>query len=196
MRWRLWEPLLPAGMERMLRRYTENVILSFDSDEAGQRAVLRAIPILKDAGLNVRVLDLKPYKDPDEFIKRIRERGSGRKDPESKQQFYVPGQSTGRGFTTRKIRNRRRSFSMRRRNCWRRLKNRWKERIISKLFPENITLGRKILRIWWNITAPEDMFLPGKMREIPRRGKRGRIPWHRRKLKRRSSRRNFCSHGW
>ncbi len=58
-----------SGHGTLLRRYTENVILSFDSDEAGQRAVLRAIPILKDAGLNVRVLDLAPHKDPDEFIK-------------------------------------------------------------------------------------------------------------------------------
>ena len=58
-----------SGHGTLLRRYTENVILSFDSDEAGQRAVLRAIPILKDAGLNVRVLDLTPHKDPDEFIK-------------------------------------------------------------------------------------------------------------------------------
>lgn len=58
-----------SGHGMLLRRYTENVILSFDSDEAGQRAILRAIPILKEAGLNVRVLDLTPYKDPDEFIK-------------------------------------------------------------------------------------------------------------------------------
>ena len=58
-----------SGHGTLLKRYTENVILSFDSDEAGQRAILRAIPILKDAGLTVRVLDLTPYKDPDEFIK-------------------------------------------------------------------------------------------------------------------------------
>lgn len=60
-----------SGHGALLKRYTENVILSFDSDEAGQRAILRAIPILKDAGLNVRVLDLTPYKDPDEFIKGL-----------------------------------------------------------------------------------------------------------------------------
>ena len=58
-----------SGHGTLLKRYTENVILSFDSDEAGQRAILRAIPILKEAGLTVRVLDLTPYKDPDEFIK-------------------------------------------------------------------------------------------------------------------------------
>ena len=60
-----------SGHGTLLNRYTENVILSFDSDEAGQRAILRAIPILKEAGLTVRVLDLTPYKDPDEFIKGL-----------------------------------------------------------------------------------------------------------------------------
>lgn len=60
-----------SGHGTLLKRYTENVILSFDSDEAGQRAILRAIPILKEAGLTVRVLDLNPYKDPDEFIKGL-----------------------------------------------------------------------------------------------------------------------------
>lgn len=60
-----------SGHGTLLKRYTENVILSFDSDEAGQRAIMRAIPILKEAGLTVRVLDLTPYKDPDEFIKGL-----------------------------------------------------------------------------------------------------------------------------
>jgi DNA primase len=55
----------------LLKRYTNEVILSYDSDGAGQKAAIRAIPILRDAGLTVRVLDLKPYKDPDEFIKNL-----------------------------------------------------------------------------------------------------------------------------
>ncbi|MDD4369511.1 MAG: DNA primase [Anaerostipes sp.] len=59
------------GHASLLKRYTDEVILSFDSDGAGQKAILRAIPILKDAGLTVRVLDLKPHKDPDEFIKEL-----------------------------------------------------------------------------------------------------------------------------
>lgn len=55
----------------LLKRYTNEVILSFDSDGAGIKAAQRAIPLLKDAGLQVRVLNLKPYKDPDEFIKNL-----------------------------------------------------------------------------------------------------------------------------
>lgn len=55
----------------LLKRYTDQVILTYDSDEAGVKAALRAIPILKDAGMSIKVLDMKPYKDPDEFIKNL-----------------------------------------------------------------------------------------------------------------------------
>lgn len=55
----------------LLKRYTEEVVLTYDSDEAGMKAALRAIPILKAAGLSAKVLDMKPYKDPDEFIKAL-----------------------------------------------------------------------------------------------------------------------------
>ncbi|MDO4268326.1 MAG: DNA primase [Eubacteriales bacterium] len=55
----------------LLKRYTDMVILTYDSDGAGVKAALRAIPILKTAGISTRVLNLKPYKDPDEFIKNL-----------------------------------------------------------------------------------------------------------------------------
>ena len=60
---------LTSGHAALLKRYTDEVILSYDSDEAGRRAALRAIPLLKEAGLRTKVLSLHPYKDPDEFIK-------------------------------------------------------------------------------------------------------------------------------
>jgi len=47
------------------------VLLTYDSDEAGTKAALRAIPLLKEAGISVRVINMKPYKDPDEFIKHL-----------------------------------------------------------------------------------------------------------------------------
>ena len=99
-----------AQHANLLRRYTKQVILTYDSDGAGRNAALRAIPILKNAGLSVKVLDMKPYKDPDEFIKglgasayeeRIREAKNSflfetdvlcsqydLKDPEQKTDFY------------------------------------------------------------------------------------------------------------
>lgn len=53
----------------ILKRYTSNVILAFDSDGAGQVATERAGLILKNAGFNIRVLELKGAKDPDEYLK-------------------------------------------------------------------------------------------------------------------------------
>ena len=54
---------------RLLKRYTDSVILTQDSDKAGINAKLRAFPILHEAGLKVKVLDTGKYKDPDEYIK-------------------------------------------------------------------------------------------------------------------------------
>ena len=55
----------------LLKRYTDQVILTYDSDGAGVRAALRAIPILKEVGMSVKVLNMQPYKDPDEFMKNL-----------------------------------------------------------------------------------------------------------------------------
>lgn len=60
---------LTSGHASLMRRYTKEVLLTYDSDEAGQKAALRGIPILKAAGIRPRVVNLAPYKDPDEFIK-------------------------------------------------------------------------------------------------------------------------------
>ncbi|SCY54245.1 DNA primase [Butyrivibrio sp. INlla14] len=98
------------GQAMILKRYTDEVILSYDSDEAGTKAALRGIGILKEAGLKGKVLDLRPHKDPDEFIKnegreafeerirraentfffevRIMESRHNMADPEDKTEFY------------------------------------------------------------------------------------------------------------
>ena len=55
----------------LLSRYTEQVVLIYDGDEAGQRATRRAIPILEKAGLQVKVLQMRDAKDPDEFLKKF-----------------------------------------------------------------------------------------------------------------------------
>ena len=98
------------GQAGLLKRYTKEVLLSYDSDGAGVKAALRAIGILKEAGLSGRVIRLDPYKDPDEFIKnrgaeafqeridnaensflfeiRMLEREYDLNDPEKKTEFY------------------------------------------------------------------------------------------------------------
>lgn len=55
----------------LLSRYTENVVLIYDGDEAGQRATRRAIPMLEKAGLQVKVLQMRDAKDPDEYLKKF-----------------------------------------------------------------------------------------------------------------------------
>lgn len=55
----------------LIKRYAKEAILTFDSDEAGTKAALRAIPYLRESGLAIKVLSMKPYKDPDEFIKAL-----------------------------------------------------------------------------------------------------------------------------
>jgi len=98
------------GQANLLRRYTEEVLLAYDSDGAGVNAALRAITILKETGLSGRIINLEPYKDPDEFMKnlgkeafqeridhaensfffeiRILERDFQMEDPESKTKFH------------------------------------------------------------------------------------------------------------
>ncbi len=56
------------GQAVLLKRYVEEVLLLYDSDEAGVKAALRAIPILRRNGIRGKVVSLAPYKDPDEFI--------------------------------------------------------------------------------------------------------------------------------
>ncbi len=60
-----------SQLAAILKLYTDTVILTYDSEGAGVKAALRAIPILKEVGISTRVLSLKPYKDPDEFIKNL-----------------------------------------------------------------------------------------------------------------------------
>ena len=55
----------------LLSRYTEQVVLIYDGDEAGQNATRRAIPMLEKAGLQVKVLQMRDAKDPDEFLKKF-----------------------------------------------------------------------------------------------------------------------------
>ena len=55
----------------LMTRYAEQIVLVYDGDKAGQNATQRAIPILEKAGLQVKVLQLKDAKDPDEFLKKF-----------------------------------------------------------------------------------------------------------------------------
>ncbi len=99
-----------AEQASLLKRYSDDVLIAYDSDGAGTKAALRAIGLLKEAGITPKIINMQPYKDPDEFIKnkgteafqerinnaensfffevRILERDYDLKDPESKTRFY------------------------------------------------------------------------------------------------------------
>ena len=62
---------LTSGHAALIRRYVQEVYLTYDSDGAGTKAALRAVPILKEAGISAKVIRMDPYKDPDEFIKNL-----------------------------------------------------------------------------------------------------------------------------
>ena len=116
-----------SGHASLLKRYAKEVYLTFDSDGAGIKAALRAIPILKEVGLTAKVINMKPYKDPDEFIKalgaeeyqkridaaensfmfeiRILEQKYDMKDPEGKTAFQTEVAKKLLDFTTELERN-------------------------------------------------------------------------------------------
>ena len=55
---------------RLMKKYTDKVVVSYDSDEAGQRAADKALRLLDAAGIEAKVLNIPGAKDPDEYIKR------------------------------------------------------------------------------------------------------------------------------
>ena len=101
---------LTSQQASLLKRYTQEVLVIYDSDEAGIKAALRAIPMLRGAGLSPRVVNLNPHKDPDEFIQaegeeafeerleqaengflyeiRMLQRNYDMKDPQGKSDFF------------------------------------------------------------------------------------------------------------
>ncbi len=62
---------LTPGHASLIKRYVTEVYLTYDSDEAGTKAALRAVPVLKEVGITARIIRMEPYKDPDEFIKNL-----------------------------------------------------------------------------------------------------------------------------
>ncbi len=59
------------GHANIIKRYVDEVYLAYDSDEAGIKATLKVIGILRAVSITTRVINMKPYKDPDEFIKNM-----------------------------------------------------------------------------------------------------------------------------
>ena len=72
----------------LLHRYAENILLAYDSDGAGTKAALRGIGILREAGLTGKVINMRPYKDPDEFIKNLGKEAFQERINQAENSFY------------------------------------------------------------------------------------------------------------
>ena len=77
-----------TGQASLLKRYTEEVLLAYDSDGAGVNAALRAIGILKESGLRGKVINMRPYKDPDEFMKNLGAEAFQQRIDEAENSFF------------------------------------------------------------------------------------------------------------
>ena len=82
----------------LMKRYKKEILLLYDSDNAGRAAALRAIELIKDAGMESRVVDLSPYKDPDEFINGAGREAFEKRLLEAENSFIFSIEQLGKGF--------------------------------------------------------------------------------------------------
>lgn len=82
----------------LMKRYTDEVLLTYDSDGAGRKAALRAIPILRVAGISGKIVNMEPYKDPDEFIKALGAEEFEKRLQEAKNSFFFEVEEAKRQF--------------------------------------------------------------------------------------------------
>lgn len=92
---------LTPGHASLIKRYVREVYLTYDSDDAGTRAALRAVPILREAGITAKVIRMDPYKDPDEFIKNLGAEEYQRRIDEAKNGFLFSIDMLSRGYDMR-----------------------------------------------------------------------------------------------
>lgn len=92
---------LTPGHASLIKRYVREVYLTYDSDDAGTRAALRAVPILREAGITAKVIRMDPYKDPDEFIKNLGAEEYQRRIDEAKNGFLFSIDMLSRDYDMR-----------------------------------------------------------------------------------------------
>ncbi len=89
---------LTENQARLLKRFVNEVLLTYDSDNAGVKAARRAIPILRAAGITARVINVKPHKDPDEFIKAEGAEKFQERIDQAKNSFLWEAEAIKRGY--------------------------------------------------------------------------------------------------
>ncbi len=86
------------GQARLLGRYADEVLICYDSDGPGVKASIKVIGILRSAGLNSRVINLEPYKDPDELIRDLGASEYQKRIDEAENSFYFEARMEERNF--------------------------------------------------------------------------------------------------
>ncbi len=87
-----------AGQAGLIKKYTKEVLLAYDSDGAGVKAALRAIGILRDAGMSGKIINMSPYKDPDEFMKNLGKEAFGERIEHAENSFLFEIRMLERDF--------------------------------------------------------------------------------------------------
>ncbi len=123
---------LTAGHASLIKRYVQEVYLTYDSDDAGTRAALRAVPILREAGISAKVIRMDPYKDPDEFIKNLGAEEFEKRIQKCKKWLYVQSGRCWRESLICIHRKERQSSSEKRQEGFSHLKMNWNVIIILK----------------------------------------------------------------
>ncbi len=86
------------GQANILHRYTQSVLLAYDSDGPGVKAALRAIGILRECGLSGKIIHMDPYKDPDEFIKNLGKDAFQERIDKAENSFFFEIRIMGRDY--------------------------------------------------------------------------------------------------
>ena len=89
---------LTSPQASLLKRYTSQLVLAYDSDGAGVKAAMRAIPLLRHAGHSIKVLNMRPYKDPDEFMKALGAEEFTKRIENAENYFLYQIAQTGKDF--------------------------------------------------------------------------------------------------
>ncbi|MBR1471828.1 MAG: DNA primase [Lachnospiraceae bacterium] len=84
----------------LLKRFGKDIYLAYDSDGAGTNAALKAVAILREAGISARVIDMRPYKDPDEFIKNLGQEEYQKRIDEAENGFLFEIRILRKGYQT------------------------------------------------------------------------------------------------
>ncbi len=84
----------------LLKRFSDNIYLAYDSDGAGINAALKALEILENAGMHGRVINMQPHKDPDEFMKALGREEYEKRIDEAENGFIFRAKQIRRSYKT------------------------------------------------------------------------------------------------